>query len=205
MAKEPWTVEWLERRVRADDVVWDIGANVGGYALIAAAAGAPRVVAVEPSPANYAALWENVLLNGLEKVITPLPVVLAERTSLALLDVGDTRAGATHRLGPTGSGVLGFALDDLLERFELPPPTLLKVDVDGAEADVLAGAVHTLARADLRSVLIEVETTSQEAVLGAMASAGFALVEQHAERDGVPLNDVLYGVFERNGSPMVGR
>jgi FkbM family methyltransferase len=198
VAKEPWTAAWLDARVGPSDAVWDVGANVGGYSLIAAAAGAARVVAVEPAPASYAALCENVRLNGFEHVITPLPVVLAARTSVALLDLGDPLAGATHRLAADGTAVLGFALDDLLERFELPAPTLLKLDVDGSEADVLAGAATTLARPELRSVLIEIETASEDAVAGAMGAAGYALAERYSERDGVALNDIWYGVFERS-------
>jgi hypothetical protein len=50
VAKEPWTVRWLERNIRTDDVLYDIGANVGAYTLIAAALRrrGVRVVAVEP-------------------------------------------------------------------------------------------------------------------------------------------------------------
>src|SRR5438046_1543914 len=48
--KEPWTVAWLERTVRPGDVLWDVGANVGAYSLIAASLGreAAQIVAVEP-------------------------------------------------------------------------------------------------------------------------------------------------------------
>jgi FkbM family methyltransferase len=199
VAKEPWTVAWLEARVRGDDVLWDVGANVGGYSLIAAAAGAGRVIAVEPSPSNFAALCDNVALNGLGATIVPLPVVLTGSTGLARLEHGDARPGATHRLtdGDEGVPTLGFALDDLLDRFALPAPTLLKLDVDGAEAQVVAGARATLARPELRSVLVEIEERSQDEVVAALAAARFALVERHAERDGVPLQGVWYGVFER--------
>ena len=199
VAKEPWTVAWLEARLRADDVLWDVGANIGGYSLIAAAAGAGRVVAIEPSPSNFAALCDNVVLNGLGGTITALPLVLAASTGLARLEHGDARPGATHRLaeGSEGAPVLGFALDELLDRFALPAPTLLKLDVDGAEAQVLAGAGATLARPGLRSVLIEIEERSQDEVVAALAAAGYGVVERHAERDGVPLKGVWYGVFER--------
>src|ERR671932_123659 len=54
VAKEPWTVRWLERSLRDGDVLYDVGANVGAYSLIAAALGA-QVVAIEPAYANYAA------------------------------------------------------------------------------------------------------------------------------------------------------
>src|SRR2546423_5415633 len=80
-AKEPWTVRWLERNLREGDVLYDVGANIGAYSLIADALGrGARVVAIEPAYANYAALCDNVLLNGRGDRIVPLPVALAEET-----------------------------------------------------------------------------------------------------------------------------
>lgn len=203
VAKEPWTVAWLESSLEEGDVLWDVGANIGGYSLIAAAAGASRVVAVEPAAANFAALCDNISLNRFESVIVPLPVVLADRTALLALDEQDRRAGATHRLaagGGAGRQVLGFALDDLISRFQLPSPALLKLDVDGAEPLVLQGAASTLASPGLRSLLIEVEARAEAEVLAATAAAGFRVAERFTERDGVTLNGVWYGIFTRSPS-----
>ena len=60
-AKEPWTVAWLDDSVRPGDVVYDIGANVGVFSLIAAANldGQGSVVAFEPGYANFSRLCEN--------------------------------------------------------------------------------------------------------------------------------------------------
>ena len=77
----------------------------------------------------------------------------------------------------------------------MPAPTLVKLDVDGAEAAVLAGAQRTLERAELRSLIVEVETANTDAVLQALAA--FELVERFDARDGVALPGVWYGVFER--------
>ena len=91
-AKEPWTVAWLERTLRAGDVFYDVGANVGAYSLVAAALGrAERVVAVEPGYASYAALCDNIVLNGRQDVVVPLPAVLA----------GPCRARTTSPSQPT--------------------------------------------------------------------------------------------------------
>src|SRR5690349_15291272 len=62
---EPETVWWIDQVVGGNDCVWDVGANVGLYALYAArrleAGGA--VIAFEPGADNYAALCRNVALN----------------------------------------------------------------------------------------------------------------------------------------------
>lgn len=203
-AKEPWTVAWLERNVRDGDVVYDIGANVGGYALIAARLADAKVVAFEPAYANYQSLCDNVVLNGLGERITPLPVVLGERTELAALASDDAAAGATHSVAMNADRgyrqpVLGYALDELIATFGLPRPTLVKLDVDGFEAAVLAGARGTLGGSQLRSVLVEVDEEQTDAVRTQLGGAGFTLAERFDERDGQPLPGIWYGVFERAG------
>jgi FkbM family methyltransferase len=203
-AKEPWTVQWLEESLRDGDVLYDIGANIGAYSLIAAArAHDVRVVAIEPGYANYAALCDNVVLNGRQDAVVPLPVVLAERTGLRTLHYSDVAPGAAgHDLGDTREAafrqpVLAYRLDDLVEQFELPPPTLIKVDVDGGEAAVLAGAEKTLARAELRSVLLEIDRERTDDVVPLLEAAGLVMSERIEERAGEPLNRVWYGIFGR--------
>jgi FkbM family methyltransferase len=202
VAKEPWTVRWLEQTGRPGDVFYDIGANVGSYSLIAAALGL-RVVAFEPGYASYAALCDNIVLNRRGDTITPLPAVLAEHTGLATLGYSDVVAGAAeHTLDSSGEAayrqpVLAYRLDDLVDQFGLPLPALLKVDVDGAEASVLAGGARTLAEEGLRSVLVEIERRRGDDVVRALSAAGFVVVERIEERDGAPLNRVWYGIFER--------
>lgn len=204
VAKEPWTVEWIEQSLRDGDAFYDIGANVGDYALIAAAIGGPatRVVAIEPAYATYASLCENVQLNRLTGKIIPLPVVLGEAARVGALSYSDTAAGAAiHSLDGSGGSydqpVLVFALDELVRQFGLPAPTLIKLDVDGAESAVLAGASETLRSPGLRSLLVEVEEAQTDGVLSALAASGLTLTRRIDERHGEPLPGVWYGVFER--------
>ena len=204
LAKEPWTVRWIEDHLQADDVLWDVGANVGTYGLIAAKLqpGA-RVVAIEPGYANYAALCENIVLNEVGSAVVPLAVALAESSRSGTLSLSDVEPGAAvHVLDGAppsryAQPVLVLALDDLVARHGLPAPTLLKIDVDGAEPAVLAGAVASLARPELRSAIVEVEADNGDRVIEALAAAGLSLVDRVDERDGVPLPGVWYGVFAR--------
>ncbi|HEX5448840.1 MAG TPA: FkbM family methyltransferase [Gaiellaceae bacterium] len=204
LAKEPWTVEWIEENLRDGDVLYDIGANVGDYALIAAAIGGPatKVVAIEPGYATYASLCENVQLNDLGDKVIPLPIVLGEAVRLGSLSYRDTSAGgAMHTMDGSGGAydqpVLVFPLDELPSRFGLPGPTLIKLDVDGAEAAVLAGGAETLRRPELRSVLIEIEEDRADEVLGHVERAGLTLRRRFDERYGEQLPGVWYGIFER--------
>ena len=199
-AKEPWTVGWIERSVRPGDVLWDVGANIGAYSLIAASLSreATQVVAVEPAFANFGALSDNVLLNGFQDVVVPLPVLLGDRTGLVTIGYRDAAAGAAeHEVGGNGLRTLAYRFDDLVQAIGLPAPTLLKIDVDGAEAAVLAGAAGTLRRPELRSVLVEIARVGGDQVAGVLSEGGFELVERVDERDGERLQNVWYGVFER--------
>lgn len=210
--KEPWTVAWLERELRPSDVLWDVGANVGGYSLIAASIGSgARVVAVEPSYSSYSALCENIVLNNLAAFIHPVPIALSRTTGLDSFSYSDVAAGAaSHALasiGPAPSDslfaaayqqvILTYSLDDLLAGFSLPAPTLMKLDVDGAEGAVLAGASSTIANSSLRSILIEMERENASRVQATLHEAGFQLTQRVDERYGSPLKYHWYGIFDR--------
>jgi len=193
-AKEPFTVAWLESELRGDDVVYDIGANVGAYALIAARirGSAVRVVAFEPGAETFGVLCENIVLNGVEDQIIPFPIVLGSETELGMFRYRDLRPGAAqHDSAGTatddafvyGQPVLQFRLDDLVRQFTLPPPTLIKLDVDGAEAAMLRGARATLARPELREILVELPAFADE-VAALLEGAGLGAVASY-ERPGV--------------------
>lgn len=147
--KEPFTVEWIES-LPAGEVLYDIGANVGAYSLIAARRpqGPLQVVAIEPGSATFAVLCNNLVLNDVAHLITPLPVTLGENTRLATFSYTDLSAGAASHGGGIPAQtpvayeqpVLMYALYDLVSRFELPVCQHLKIDVDRAELPVMRGA-----------------------------------------------------------------
>lgn len=167
---EPETIEWLETHVRDGDVLWDIGANVGIYALWCAKRHpACRVIAFEPNALTYPVLVRHVIGNDLTDRVSALPLALSEgRFRLEAFSVctmfpgmaanqleipqaprlSDRKAAATY-------AALVASPDDLVGSSVLPPPDHLKLDVDGIEPIILAGAEAVLRR--VRSVLVEVE------------------------------------------------
>ena len=203
-AKEPETVAWLEKHVRPGDCVYDIGANVGAYSLVAAAISANRatVIALEPGFASYDVLCRNVLLNRAEAAIVPLPFALGERDAILRLRYSDVAAGAarhewiTATDGSTATmSTPVFSLDGLISDLGLPDPTLMKLDVDGPELAVLRGASKALADARLRSVLVELDGSQPDgrAAVTLLEELGFQVVSRHPRGDGA-----LYNViFER--------
>ena len=194
-AKEPETVAWLEA-LEHNDVYYDIGANVGAYALLAAV-GLKRqvhVYAFEPGHATYAHLCENILLNNCADLVCALPFALCDATAIHHFELTNLDPGsALHTLHPTSASVRNSALscniaaarlDDVRKWFNLPQPSLIKIDVDGSELSVIKGAAMTLESGELQSVLVECNPSDATAVEAFLADRGLVLSARHPQGDG---------------------
>ena len=142
--------------LRPDDLVVDVGANFGFWALAAASRGC-RVIAVEPVPETRARLAANAARNGLAERVEIVAAALSDADGPLSISVpgGESGQASAH---PGGSGdsatfdVAATTLDGLLgDR----PARFLKIDVEGHEPAVLRGAARVLASGQIQYVLIE--------------------------------------------------
>lgn len=187
LTKEPDTIEWI-RGFGADEVLVDVGANVGSYTVLAAKWRGTRVFAFEPEAQNYALLNRNISANRVGDLAVAYCVALADRNGYDRLFLSCEIAGSScHSLGesvdhnnkpraaPFAQGCVCASLDALVEAGVVPVPQHLKVDVDGIEPKVIAGAARTLADRRLRSVLIEINTALDEhwEIVDRMLDMGF--------------------------------
>lgn len=180
--KEPETVDWLQRVVKDDTVVFDVGACSGSYSLIAAALKG-SVYAFEPSAYNYRQIVRNASLNRLP--VNAFPVALgAERKITGIRLSSAVPGAASHTLtdqtfgeGEDGHLVMVWPMDEFRLIFGLPVVEVLKVDTDGNELDVLRGAPMTLA--SLRHLMIEVTGATIGPVDALVRSAGMRLVRRY--------------------------
>jgi FkbM family methyltransferase len=159
--------EALRRTVARGSVVYDAGANLGFFTLLAARFTGPRgrVEAFEPLPASAAAVRANAALNGFSHV-TVHQAALGRETErgdfLALAEPSQSHLSGRGR-HPDTREVLEVdvvALDDLLARGH-PPPDVIKIDVEGSEIDVLEGARDVL-RQHAPAVVCELHETNRE-------------------------------------------
>ena len=192
-AKEPFTVRWIQESIGKDDVLYDIGANVGTFSLIAAMSRGASVVAFEPGYANFARLCENIQLNGCSGDIIPVPLPLSDAPGLLSFNYRSLEPGQSRHVlgdaafvpGPRSTStyvqpVCATTLDRAVADFGLQPPNHLKIDVDGSEVRVLKGAGAVLRGAQLRTVLIESDAEQWDALAAEFTAAGFALTAKHA-------------------------
>jgi len=181
--------------IRDDDICWDVGANVGLYACLAAAAGA-ETVAFEPVPENAALIRRNAAINDLS--IRVFETALgAESGTARIPSPADDAAGANHALLQDGGDGADRMLDVSVSRGDrfvdagdLISPTVLKIDVEGAEADVLDGLSTLLADDPPRLVYVEVHESrlpefgsSADDVRERLREAGYDLTRLQSRSD----------------------
>jgi len=142
---EPGSSGRFVREVSPGDVVYDMGANVGWYTLLAArrVGGGGHVVAIEPLPENVRQIRDHLALNRFENVTVVNAAVGAESGEVRFARGGHHSLGRIEDTGDLAVRVV--RIDDLVARGELPPPTLVKIDVEGAEVMALEGMRATLA------------------------------------------------------------
>jgi FkbM family methyltransferase len=137
----------FEQTITEGSVVFDIGAHVGFYTLLASVlvGTSGKVVAFEPLPRNLFYLHEHLRLNQLQNVMV-MEAAVSEASRVTSFDESST--SFTGRISPEGKlQVKTVALDALTSTGKIPMPTHIKIDVEGAELSVLCGAQETLNQA----------------------------------------------------------
>lgn len=127
--------------------VVDIGAHVGVFAARQARRGA-HVYAFEPNPDCYRRLRRTIAANGLDHKVHTFPVAVGAAAGTGTMKVpagwtqsGKVVVGASSDAAPS---VAIIALDDIIPTLDISRIDLLKIDVEGAEVEVLRGATQTL-------------------------------------------------------------
>jgi FkbM family methyltransferase len=140
----------LARLIRPTMTVYDIGANVGFFSVIAARLVGPhgRVIAFEALPENAEQLVANALLNNFENIIVRCEALGNENGFTAFFAADESTLGRLKTLGPPDPAAREITvpvrqLDRLIAGSDLPLPGLVKLDVEGAEVAVLLGACET--------------------------------------------------------------
>jgi FkbM family methyltransferase len=182
---EPSVQLALERIIRPGMTVFDIGANVGFFTVIAArlVGDGGTVVAFEPLPENVAAIHHNVELNGFGSRVRVEQAAVGDSDGVASFVVREM--GGWGHVGAGGSlAVQTVMLDARISAGQVPVPDLIKLDIEGGEVAALAGLRSTLA--DHRPVILVELHETHDPVRAVLESARYeveVLIEAQAESD----------------------
>lgn len=206
--KEPETLAWIDT-FAPKEVFYDIGANIGVFCIYAALRRNADVYAFEPESKNYACLCRNLYLNGLGRRVKALNVGLHDRTCIEYLQLHGMESGAAlHALGEAidwrkerfrpkfEQSVMAFGLDDFVERFDVPMPNHVKLDVDGNEPKIIGGGKRTFSNPALKSLMIEMNETDRS-LIELLGSCGLRLAERTQTAVTSRYQDTYNAVFRR--------
>lgn len=205
--KEPDTIAWINK-MQDGDILYDVGACMGGYSLYAANKGI-HVHAFEPESQNFALLCRNIAINKMNGRIRPWPMALSDSNSFDLFHVQSMMPGGScssygeevnFHLQPKDyafhQGSIAITIDEFAAKYGHPDH--IKIDVDGLEHKVLGGALETLKT--VKSVLVELNTalTLHQNIYGLMMVNGLhpdsASAELARRKDGpfVGIGNVIF-------------
>ena len=158
---EPLNTKRILRILRPGMTVFDVGANIGYFALLSARCVGPsgKVYAFEPHPANVAVLRETVERNRLRQVHV-WPIGLSDTKGVGWVAMPDqtvfpNRTASMVRSPGDGIGVPTRTLDDVAAECSIERIDFLKVDVDGFEEKVIHGAREMLRARRIRHLVVE--------------------------------------------------
>jgi FkbM family methyltransferase len=182
---EPEETRWVKEWLRLGMTVVDVGANVGYYTMLAASCvgRTGKVYSVEPSPYASALLHELVARNALTQVVI-FQSALGRSPGNGIL-YSPPEGNHSPSMVPSdhtgGTSVPVNTLDDCLRSCGIEQVDLLKIDVEGFEPQVLAGAKESLGTGKIRAILCELNDwwlrradSSAAELYNTIISAGFS-------------------------------
>lgn len=138
--------------LRGSDLFVDVGANIGAFTVLASGVSQARTIAFEPHNKTFLYLKRNVALNFLQERCRTVQCALGRGTGELRLTSGLGMENYVATGKEDSISVPCRRIDDELKR---EAPALIKVDVEGFEADVIAGGQSTLQAETLQAMIVE--------------------------------------------------
>jgi len=158
-------VERIRDNLRAGDTVFDIGANIGVLTILIAKHqnnAVSRVFSFEPEPQNFQQLQQNIGLNDLDSRVFPHQIALGATPGEVSLHVrgnaGEGRHSIAESKGATDAITVALTTCSAFAKQENALPDVLKIDVEGAEGQVLAGLSELLKSHSPRDIFLEIHS-----------------------------------------------
>jgi FkbM family methyltransferase len=121
-----------------DRVVIDIGANIADSSIYFAMTGAKKVIALEPFPKNFEVAQKNITLNGFTDKIELLNAgCCGGQSKDMVLDASANGVGCQTMQSSLGSNIHFYTLRELINKYNIDSPAVLKIDCEGCEYDII--------------------------------------------------------------------
>jgi FkbM family methyltransferase len=174
---DPEEMSILADVLRPGDLFLDVGANVGLYSVWVAGATGAEVLSLEPTPATYRKLGQNIRLNDLSHLITPIQTAVGDEVGVAKMT--SELGGLDHVSTAPRDSDVAVPIEPIDRLLNGRVPRAIKIDVEGFEQRVLKGARDTLRDPALQLVIIELQDwtlqrfgTSERECMDLLAAAG---------------------------------
>ena len=121
-----------------EKTVLDIGANIGDTGIFYALNGAKKVIGIEPFPKNFDYAQKNIQINNLDNVITLLHAGCSSKKEIIKIDPDyQSNIESEAKNFKTGIDVPMIPLQDIINKYEIPKSSVLKIDCEGCEYDII--------------------------------------------------------------------
>jgi FkbM family methyltransferase len=141
--------------LRRGDVFVDVGANVGSYTVLAGGVGA-NCISIEPIKSSFDHLIRNINLNGIYNAVSARNIGIGAQKGILkftkALDTVNHVVSLSEARDEATTDVEVNTLDNVVAEAE---PALIKIDVEGFETEVIAGAEKVLSKKSLLAVIME--------------------------------------------------
>jgi FkbM family methyltransferase len=149
-------MSFLLHFLRPEDVFIDVGAFHGAYTVLASGVAGAKSIAIEPVPVTLPYLQDNIHLNQIHDLVELKSVAVGSHSETIEITTG---LGSNNHIVQSADNDIGevarvsvVPLDHIVEEYD---PTMIKIDVEGYEAEVVAGGAITLAKPSVQAVLME--------------------------------------------------
>lgn len=191
-------IEHMRPAMQADDVLYDVGANIGLISILMArheSGASAQVLCFEPEPRNFEQLSNNVSLNQLNDRVSCHQMALGATEGEIVLHVRGTAGEGRHSIatdkGATDSILVKLSTMSHFAQNSGRYPDVIKIDVEGAEGQVLAGMEELMQDHPPREIFMEIHPKgdgdampSGELIHDWLEKRGYALLWSNTRRSG---------------------
>ena len=176
--------------LRPEDTFYDVGANVGSYTLLASSVCKAQTISFEPVPVTFNILKKNIGLNQIEHLVTLENKGVGRNNGVLKFSSDDDTTNHVIAENENADNFINVNVVSLDEYAVATTPTLIKIDVEGFETEVVNGATNLLNNPNLKAIIIE--------LIGCGFRYGYDENEIHKKLTSLSYKPYKYNPFDRN-------